>query len=294
MIVEGHGLYATITKTFNLRQTRASFSYKIQDSLQFAPLAVTFINNSQQTNGDTLTYKWDFGDGDTSCLINTTHIYINPNTYYPMLTAMTQSKCKLISKDDIIVKDTAQRNEFNFIISGCSDEATPPCGYDKHYVITNDTLKMYGFYGGNCCTIKTATMKNVGDTIYIRTFQTGPVCTCGCGFCFSINIPNIFKDSVIVSFDGIITNAKLQTSISNIQNDYSFEIYPNPVDNELILSCPELTNKSNLEIQDLFGRVVYRLKPVYDKIIVYCNNIKSGVFILKVNIDVIIICRKKY
>lgn len=286
LVAKGQGQNDTITKSFNLRQTRASFDYNVQDSLKFAPLLVEFINNSQQTNGDTLTYNWDFGDGNSSKLKNPIHIYSNPKTYYPKLTATTQSGCKLNYFADLIVKDTIQRDEFDFITGGCNESIPSPCGYDKQYLIENDTLKIFGFYSGNCCTKKTATLRNLGDTIFIKTFETGPECTCGCGYCFSINVPNIHKDSVIVSFDGNIAKAKLQTSISDIDNNCSFEVYPNPINNEFTLFCNILTNHSSIEIIDLFGKVVSNISiPISDNMVISCNNLKSGIYILKVNID---------
>lgn len=286
LIAGMNGKYDTITKVFKLKQTRADFDFKYNDSLGFAPLLVEFRNNSQQANGDTLSFKWDFGDGDTSVLTSPSHVYSKPRTYFPKLTAITQSGCKLRASLDIVVKDTAQRNEFNFITSDCHDNEIPPCGYDKHFLIDNDTLRIFGFYGGNCCTHKTATINSSGDTIVIRTFQIGPQCSCSCGFCFSINVPNITKDSVLVLFDGNLNKAKKQTSIKNTLIDYSFDVYPNPIINEFTLSCNRLTNKSRIEILDMFGRVMYsQSKSLFDKMIIHCNDLKSGVYILKLSID---------
>ncbi len=51
LIAKVIGLYDTITKVFDLRQTRVSFDYKTAyNSSGFAPLIIDFINNSQQAN----------------------------------------------------------------------------------------------------------------------------------------------------------------------------------------------------------------------------------------------------
>jgi hypothetical protein len=247
---------------------------------------MNFTNKSEPQNGDILTYTWYINFKSVSTNKDFLYVFTNPDNYYVTLEALTQYGCLLNYSADIIVKDSAQINEFDFITSSCNDEMNPPCGHDKYSVIENDTLKIFGLYSGNCCTRKTATMKNSGDTIYIKTFQTGPECTCTCGYCFSINVPNISADSAIVSFDGKVIKAKLQTSTINNMDDCSFEIYPNPIYNEFILSCNRLTNNSRIEIQDLSGRVVYRLpKSLYDNMIVRCNGLKTGIYILKVNID---------
>lgn len=279
LIAKKNDLADTITKTFELRQTSVSFDIKVQDTLQMAPLLVEFINNSKQEVGDSLTYKWEFDDGTTSSMKNPSHVYSSPKTYYARLTATTKTKCELYTSKDIIVKDTAQRNEFEFILSGCN-EYEPPCGYDKHFVIINDTLKMSGFYSGNCCTHKTATLRSSGDTIFVRTFQSGPMCTCGCGFCFSINVPNIHKDSVIVSFDGTISHAKLLTSTDQNFNDYSFEIYPNPCSDYFYINGIQA---KRIELTDIKGKT-QRLK-IQDPNCIDLNGIKPGVYVVTIFTD---------
>lgn len=54
-------------------------------------LSVTFTNYS--TSIGTLSYKWSFGDGDTSDQENPTHLYTNPGTYDVSLTVSDQLAC---------------------------------------------------------------------------------------------------------------------------------------------------------------------------------------------------------
>jgi len=285
LIAQKQGLADTITKTYHLKLTKVSFDYTVLDTLQMAPLTVEFINTSQAANGDTLlSWLWEFGDETSSTEKNPTHVYREPHTYYARLRATTKNGCELGFHSLIIVKDTAQRDEFFFITGGC-DENNSPCGYDKHFEIENNTLRMFGFYDGNCCTTKTATLRNSGDTIFVRTFQTGEQCNCTCGFCFSIDVPGIDKDSVIVSFDGNLSTARVVTSIGKLEAA-SLEVYPNPVAGELTVSCNRLSNQSSIVIQDLMGRVVYQLSGMLsDKVVIPCRTIRAGVYLLKVNMD---------
>jgi len=285
LIARGNGLCDTITKVFELRQTKARFNYTTNDSLSYAPLSVEFINTSQELNGDSLTYRWEFGDGATSTLKNPSHTYIQPGEYYPRLIATTKSGCELQYGAEIIVKDTLQKDEFDFITSGCNEFLALRYDYDKHFEYKNDTLRIFGIYSANCCSQKTATLRNSGDTIFVRTFETGALCTCGCDYSFSIKVPDIHRDSVIVSFDKETYNVKLFTSIVSIQDDPSFSISPNPIENEFILSCDKLTNKSSLAIYDLSGKVAYKAKSIYDQMLINCSHLKSGIYLLKVTID---------
>lgn len=285
LIAKGNGLADTITKTFHLNLTRASFAYTVHDTLQMAPLTVDFINTSQQVNGDTiLNWLWDFGDGTTSTLKNPAHVFCHPDTYYIRLEAFTQSGCTLSYHMPFTVKDTAQRDEFDLKLTGCSGDH-PPCGWDQHFEIGNDTLRMFGFYDGNCCTQKTATVRSSGDTIYVRTFESGPACNCTCMFCFSINVPGIGQDSVIVSFDGKPVVARVVTSVRPMQKP-TLEVYPNPVAGELTVTCNQLSPQSEIEIRELTGRIIYRLQGMLSsKVVIPCSGISPGVYLLRVVLD---------
>ena len=67
----------------------ANFTYEVSGNFQ-----VAFTNSSENA----ATYLWDFGDGDTSTLVNPIHYYTIPGSYNVMLTS---SKC---SMQDTIVQ----------------------------------------------------------------------------------------------------------------------------------------------------------------------------------------------
>ncbi len=58
----------------------AAFTYAIEN------LTVNFTDNSQDLNGDPLTYLWDFGDGTTNDTQNPAYAYSTAGTYNVTLT----------------------------------------------------------------------------------------------------------------------------------------------------------------------------------------------------------------
>ena len=65
----------------------ADFSYEIKDNVK-----VQFTDKSSDPDGDSLTYKWDFGDGNTSTDKNPSHTYTEFKTYTVVLKVYDEEK----------------------------------------------------------------------------------------------------------------------------------------------------------------------------------------------------------
>ncbi len=286
LIAKQNGLSDTLSKEVEIFNSKVLFDTILYGISAYAPFTVGFTNLSEIREGDTMTYQWDFGDGSQSIDDTPAHTYELPNTYYATLTGTNSKGCELSYSDYIIVKDTAQKGEFEFINSSCiSESETSPCGYDKHYMLTNDSLIVYGYYYGNCGTHKTATVRYDGDTVKIKTWEVGPMTTCSCGYCFEIIISNITKDSSIVTFNG----AQILTELTNIleQNieNSLIKIFPNPVTDYLtikigggdlyyfefkifntggqMIKTGKLNSENKIELKDIESG--FYLLKVYDK-----------------------------
>ncbi len=186
---------------------KALFAYSVSDTTFFSPLQVDFQNQSIKGEGDSVAYSWMIGYGAEPVCRDTNFSYVfdKSGTYEVILRMTDNNGCESQYADYITVKDTAQKGEFEFIKSSCLSETEPsPCGYNKQYDRTNDTLIIYGYYYGNCAAHKTATIRYSGDTVKIKTWQSGLFSTCNCGHCFEIIVPGITQDSIIVTFDGEI------------------------------------------------------------------------------------------
>lgn len=267
-----------------------SFNYTVSDTLQFAPLTVSFTNQTVPGDGDTLNYTWDFGDSLTSHDTNATHTFITPGLYDVSLTVTDNYGCHMGYNNLIVVKDTAQRGEINYITSGCDNEGTSPCGFIKHYVMQNDTVKIYGLTYENCCGTKTITINTTQDTIHIQKWNVGSLCTCSCGFCFAINIPNITQDSIYVDFDmEVVLVTKLMNGIEKPNPGQDFVFYPNPATDNLTI---EVFQKSTIDILNAEGQIVKTIKDANSKTTIDLKSLSSGVYVVKAKSDKGIVIKK--
>ena len=81
------------------------------------PLEVTFTDTSA---GGPTSWAWDFGDGATSTVSNTTHIYDDVGSYTVILTATNQYGSHTRTKDDYITVTEPQPPEAHFSASPTS------------------------------------------------------------------------------------------------------------------------------------------------------------------------------
>lgn len=82
---------AIVKFKMDLLETLASFVINPKVAAGCAPFSVTFNNTTTYGN----TYKWYFGDGDSSYATTPSHVYANPGTYKVMLIATDSSTCNV-------------------------------------------------------------------------------------------------------------------------------------------------------------------------------------------------------
>ena len=87
-------------------------AFEADPSSGFAPLAVTFTDQSTTVGPDPLTeWKWYFGDGDSSSVQDPSHSYVNPGAYDVTLIASDGSIADTLTElNYIMVYDSTQLN----------------------------------------------------------------------------------------------------------------------------------------------------------------------------------------
>ena len=124
---------AVYTKNPSVRCSNASFKIDLQiksaviadfivtPAIGCGPLNAQFINKSLLGG----TFYWDFGDGDTSTLINPKHVYQNPGKYIATLIVIDSNTCNVSSiyKREITVLAQSDA-EFTVNFDGCDNKLT--------------------------------------------------------------------------------------------------------------------------------------------------------------------------
>jgi gliding motility-associated-like protein len=153
ILVDPNGCVVPITGTDTIVVTgvHANFGFLNQTYCDFA--SIVFLDSS--VTSDVITsYKWNFGDGDSSSLQNPNHFYAATGLYYPQLTVTTQSGCADTVKKPAPIKivKSPQAN-FTKTPNGC----TPLTATFKGQILVPDTSAVswgWSFGNGNTSLLK--------------------------------------------------------------------------------------------------------------------------------------------
>jgi hypothetical protein len=236
------GIVKTITKDslISLHPLEAKFDYSIDDSTRIAPVTIHCVNKTIPGDGDTIHYTWRIGNFFYKEDADTIDFTIEkPGNYSVDLEARDNLNCWSAYHFSFTVRDSIQQYEFPYITSACRDDSEYSMSeYTPAFSIINDTLFMSGVIGQNCCTEKTATYTIDNDTIFIKTWEAGQGCTCGCTFRYQIKIPGINKDLVFVDFNykrySVANIKEFEPTLSLPQT----RVYPNPAFDQIRLQIP--------------------------------------------------------
>ena len=108
----GHdaGIDEVKVRTVNVSaNTPPVIKFDVYPSIIVVDEAVNFINNgTDDANGDTLTYQWEFGDGATSSDVSTQHLYAFKGTYVVKLTVTDTRDGQTIKEWTILVEEVPE------------------------------------------------------------------------------------------------------------------------------------------------------------------------------------------
>ncbi|MBK8952383.1 MAG: PKD domain-containing protein [Chitinophagaceae bacterium] len=135
-----------------------------------APATINFTDNS--TGPPTLTYLWDFGDGNTSTLQNPTHTYTANGTFAAKLVTLSSAGCQDTALSQPIIIGGIVTN-FNAPAEACINE--PVAFTNTSIPIPVSTIWSFGD-GGTANTLNASHTYNTTGVYTIRMFNTYSNC----------------------------------------------------------------------------------------------------------------------
>ena len=212
---------------------------------------INFTNTS--TAGGTATYLWDFGDGNTSTLLDPMHTYATDGNYTVCLTVTdacgSDSTCQFVDVSSCV----------NPIASFTTAGTEPTFDFTNTSTTTGSTVTYaWDFGDGNTASTMDASNTYTSNATYIVTLTV----TDSCG-------TNIFTSTVDVLTIGVD-----ELSLANVS------IYPNPSNG--IFSIEASAEMEKAYITDLAGKLIYSGNLSGNEAIINTGDIANGTYILSI------------
>jgi hypothetical protein len=244
----------TITKPVTINpHPEAKFSLAV--SKQCANLPFDFTNESDIKKG-TITYKWKFGDGDSSNSKSPNHFY-NSGQYVPKLVATSDKNCK----DSTALPITSYAIPQTTTITG---DNTTNKGSTKNYSVPYTTGSTYSW------NITGGTQTAGADSNVIEiTWGNGTIGTINVTETTANNCSNLIAT----------LNVSLQNlSVNSHTLENSIKVFPNPCDYVLNIRSK---NKVSFTLVDVVGKVVIAGEiDSHTENTFNTNHLKNGLYFL--------------
>lgn len=129
-------------------------------------------------------------------------------------------------------------SDFGSCLTKSMNADTLGCAQGTNYLLSNDTLKIYGLASLNCCTTPILHLEKTGSTVSVEKVDSGSPCKCNCEFCFRIYVRLADSDSGVLynkalfkRYADTIADTNL-THTAHIINLCNLQFVPNPAGNE--------------------------------------------------------------
>ena len=247
-----NGCDSTITTNLTVNEYPV-VSFTATPTSGCAPLLVIFTNT---TTPSTSTFKWKFGNGDSTNVANPSYTYNSSGTYTVKLTASNGKKCKITY--------TA-----NSLITVNATPATPTI------TLSGNTLTSSATTGNQWYNATTGIISGATAQTYHPTAN---------GYYY-----------VIATVSGCISDSSIHYHYSTVginvnEANNNLSIYPNPTKENLTIETNSNTQQ-RIEIINLIGQTIYT-NIINKKATINTSAFANGLYILKLSSDKETVVRK--
>ena len=246
----------------------------------------SFTNTT--TGSGSLSFYWNFGDGNTSTAINPTHTFA-ANTNYTIVLAVSDSSSNCSAYYYTTIQVTGNPSPLScnagFVIY--PDSAQP-----GNVIVVNSSTGInltyfWDFGDGNASTLQFPNYTyNTSGPFWLCLTVTDSANACSSSFCDSI-----YSGGVIWKQSGFTINVIPVTAVG-IENELALisdvEVYPNPITTNLSIAL-RLTEKATVEVfvTDLLGKQISVITnetfPAGNNKLQWIpNNISNGIYLLNI------------
>ena len=250
----------------------ANFTHTVSNNGQ-----VLFTSASTGTNGST-TYTWNFGDGNTSNLLNPGHTYVNAGTHYVSLSIRDTSFIPCTSNYTQAINITGIPCSAN---AGFSLVPTATAQYWNAIPVYpfNVSNAVWSWGDGSSSTGLYSTHQYSASGMYSICLSVTVSCGASASSCGTYSVYKASSGIINVN----VVNPPLYNEVLGLQalgmDEVSFVVYPNPSNGEVFFKLSQ--GSGVVRIQDLMGRVIRELPVSADSEQILVADLKeypSGVY----------------
>lgn len=253
-----------ITEIFIDYQTVADF--KLENADGCTPLKVNFLNSS--TNA--IAFEWDFGDQTPiNNEINPQHIYSSAGKYTVSLLAIGKNNSDSIIRKEVVVANPSPLADITCITTYIDNSR------DSVKFMSNARGAVKWFWDfGDLATVNDTS--NLPNPIYYYPLEGK----------YTVKLVVTNENGCI---DEIIKENFILKRINFNNRDYSnkngYKIYPNPADNNFLISIPGITGCTQLDIVDLQGKNILSQELISGDIKIETINWPDGVYFILLKLE---------
>lgn len=279
-VTDANGLTCTYSDSVIVNSCSAFFSYTTSSNG-----TVSFTNMSNPLNAALPSITWDFGDGNFSNSIHTTHTYTSSGTYIVTLSYFDSlSNCSASYSDSlsILIGNPSSCNA-SYIIA---KDSTVSYGVILYNNSSNFSSHVYTWDFGDGTTGSGRTpvhqYQNFGDYFVCLTISD-TVLNCTSTFCDTVGMDS--SGNLKSGGFGLRVEEPLAVGLNELDDNSSITVFPNPANHQISIDLSGLKNTTNLQVIDATGRVVLEQTSLQAGRIetVEIDHLKTGLYFMILN-----------
>lgn len=241
---------------------------------------VDFLDFSWSGNSPITAWSWDFGDNSNSGEQNPSHEYAAAGEYLVTLTIFSQG-CTSTFEEMVYVEDNSENGDCQAFFFPIFDGTLSVEFFDLSMPMP--TSWAWDFGNGTTSSLQNPTYTYNAPGEYTITLLTTAGDSCMSAFAMDIELIENGKSTYsgeIIQAHAIQVDA---LSINNVENNATFDVYPNPVVDVLNVDFGNIAEQASIQIFNTNGQLIYsdNVEEVRN-IEINTTDFASGLYIMQV------------